>query len=142
MTNEEIINKLNQNRPAFLDRFDCEIVEVDPQKGVCVMEFQVSEDFCHSGNVIQGGFITAMLDSVSSHAVFVTTPNIANLSTMELKVSFYAPSLAGKYKAIGKIEKQGYKTAFLSAELIDDQDVTTAALSSTAKIVRGPSAKY
>jgi len=113
-----------------LDRFDCEIVEVDPQKGVCVMEFQVSEDFCHSGNVIQGGFITAMLDSVSSHAV------------MELKVSFYAPSLAGKYKAIGKIEKQGYKTAFLSAELIDDQDVTTAALSSTAKIVRGPSAKY
>jgi len=142
MTNDEIINKLNQSRPAFLDQFDCDIIAVDPDKGICEMIFKVSEDYCHSGNVIQGGFVTAMLDAVSSHAVFVTSPDIVNVSTMELKVSFYAPSLAGNYKAIGKIEKKGYKTGFLSAELINDNGITTAALSSTSKIIRDPSGKY
>ncbi len=137
MNNDDIIKRLEQNRPQFLDRFDCKILNVDP-KGSCQMEFKISEDYCHSGNVIQGGFVTAMLDAVSSHAIFVTSPDIVNVSTMELKVSFYVPSLAGRYKAIGRIEKAGYKTAFLSADLINEDGVTTAALSSTAKIIRRP----
>jgi len=138
MTPEDIITKLESEKPAFLDLFQCKITKVDRSQGICEMDFEVTEDYCHSVNVIQGGFITAMLDSVSSHAVFVTSPDIANVSTMELKVSFYAPSLAGRYRAIGKVEKQGYKTAFVSGELINADGVTTAVLSATAKIIRQP----
>lgn len=142
MTNDDIIKRLNQNKPEFLNRFNCEILSVDPIKGTCHMEFNVSEQYCHSGNIIQGGFVTAMLDAVSSHAIFVTSADITNVSTMELKVSFYAPSLAGRYTAIGRIEKAGYKTAFLSAELINDEGTPTAALSATSKIIRRPDATY
>ena len=71
----------------------------------------------NSGNIIQGGFITAMLDSVSSHAAFGMNGNIIAVSTLELKVSYLAPSFNGKYHAVGKVEKLTRNFAFLSAEL-------------------------
>lgn len=139
MTKEEVLQALERNRPAFLEKFNCSISDVDIKKGICTMNFEISTEYCHSIDIIQGGFVTSMLDAVSTHALFCTDPSIINVSTIELKVSFYAPSRAGKYKAIGRVEKQGYKTAFLSADLIDATGEKTAVLSATAKIVRAKS---
>lgn len=133
MNKEEIIAGMNTQKPAFLSMLNSQVVDVD--KRSCTMEFTIDEKFCHSGNVIQGGFITAMLDSVSSHAVFVLNQSIVNVSTLELKVSFYKASLAGKFKAIGRVDSNSYKTAFVSADLINEEGIRTASLTATAKIV-------
>ena len=98
------------------------------------MDCYFSKDYCHSGNIVQGGFVTALLDSVSSHAVFVMNRNAIAVSTLELKVSYYAPSFDGKYHAIGRIEKLTRNFAFLSADLFNEQGERTASLTATAKV--------
>ena len=131
---EQIISNLNQKRPTFLKLLGAEVTDVDLENKICEMHFDISTDYCHSIDIIQGGFVTAMLDAVSSHAVFVVNPNITALSTLELKVSYLAASRAGKFKAIGKIEQMTRNFAFLSAELFNAEGQRTAILSTTAKI--------
>lgn len=134
MNNEEVIKQMNSYRPAFLDLFGCNITEIDIERGICKMDFTVSKDYCHSENIIQGGFITTMLDAVSSHAVFALQKNVTSVSTLELKVSYYAPSHNGEYKAIGKVEKLTRNFAFLSADLYNSDGERTASLTSTSKV--------
>ena len=139
---EEVITVMNEHRPEFLKMLNCEILDMDMVHHTCTMEFDVAHQFCHSWNIIQGGFITAMLDSVSSHAVFTKDEKITNVFTLELKVSFFAPSLAGKVKAVGRIEKSSYKTAFVSADLYNSAEERTANLTATAKIVYDQSKSF
>ena len=134
MTKEQVITKMNQMRPAFLTLLGCRITDVDMEKKICEMDFDISEQFCHSGDVIQGGFVTAMLDAVSAHAIFASNPEIINMSSLELKVSFLDASRQGKCHAIGKVEKLTRNFAFLSAELFNEEGKRTATLSSTAKV--------
>lgn len=134
MTKEAIIERMNTFRPSFLDAFECVITDVNPKDGFCEMEFNIGKQFCHSGNIIQGGFVTALLDSVSSHATFVMNKEIVAVSTLELKVSFLGPSFDGKYRATGKVEKLTRNFAFLSAELFNEAGERTATLTSTSKV--------
>ena len=94
----------------------------------------MNEQFCHSVDIIQGGFVTTMLDAVSAHAVFVGNAEVTRLSCLELKVSFLSASRKGKYKAIGSVEKLTRNFAFVNADLYNEEGVKTATLSSTAKI--------
>jgi len=135
MDKKEIIAALDKFRPPFLDLMKGQVVDVDIESGTCTMTFDISKQLCHSVDIIQGGFVTAMLDTVSSHAVFACHLSAQSLASLELKVSFLAASRAGKFTAIGKIEKMTKNFAFLSAELINEDGVRTAILSSTAKVV-------
>ena len=134
MTKEDIIKRMRTFRPPFLDLFNCVITDVAPEKGICEMDFEFGKQYCHSGNIVQGGFVTAMLDAVSTHAVFATNHDVTTVATLELKVSYLQPSLSGKFHAIGKVEKMTRNFAFVSAELFNEAGVRTAYLSSTAKI--------
>ena len=127
---------MNEMRPPFLDLLGCTIEDVDQEVGTCTMLFRISEQLCHSGNIVQGGFITAMLDTVSSHAVFGCDHDITGVSTLDLRVNFYKANHPGKIKAIGKIEKLSRNFAFLSAELFNSDGERTASLFSSAKVSR------
>ena len=131
---KSIINQLNTRKPKYLEDFGCVITKMDTEKGICEMDFDVPLHFCHSGNIIQGGFVTSMLDAVTTFAVFGSNPNVIKLATLELKVTYFKASLAGKFKAIGRIESIGRSIAFLTGELINDSGIKTASISATAKI--------
>ena len=133
---QEVLAGMNAQRFPFLKMLGCEIVDLDLDHIGCTMHFDVSTDFCHSGNVIQGGFVTAMLDSVCAHAAFGCIPDIAGLFTLELKVSYLGASTAGKYTAIGKMEKLTHNFAFMRSDLYNESGERTASLTTTAKIKR------
>lgn len=65
------------------------------------MAFDISLDYCHSGDNIQGGFVTAMLDAVCTHAVFGANLRVTGVSTYEPKVMFLEVSRMGKQHALG-----------------------------------------
>ena len=134
MTSEEIIRHLNSRRPQFLTDMHCEITDVDPQSGNCKMGFEITERYCHSGTIIQGGFVTAMLDAVTSHAAFAANPKARAVSTLEVKVTFYEASRMGKLHAVGRVDKMTRNFAFLSGDLFDEAGVRTASITATAKI--------
>ena len=136
MNVEQAIVMLNDHQLPFLKMLGGRVVNLDPDQQTCSMEFNVSTDFCHSVDVVQGGFVTAMLDAVMSHAIFGLDDGIVNVSSLEIKTSFLAPTRAGKVIAIGKIIKAGYKIGFMEGQLYNANNELTATASSVGKLIR------
>lgn len=136
MENQQHIDSLNEHAPNFIKMLGGQIMAFDLAERTCTFEFNISTDFCHSVDIVQGGFTTAMLDAAMSHAIFTCEENIANVSSLEIKTSYLAPTRAGRLRAVGKILKSSYKTAFLEAQLFNDAGELTATASSVAKLVR------
>ena len=132
----ELIEKLNSHRPGIIRTLNGHIVDVDTDTGVCVMEYEIGENLCHSTNIVQGGIITAMLDACMSHTTFAQQQDVIQLSSLEIKVSFLEPSLAGRFTCRGHIKRAGYKIGFLEGELFDGDGKLTATATTTAKFIR------
>ena len=134
------IAALNERRPACIETLGGRTVAVDKTAGACTMEFELGTEFCHSVDIVQGGFVTAMLDAAMSHAVFCNHPDVTTVATLEIKVSFVEPSRAGRFSARGVMRKMGRSTAFLEGELYDENGLLTAIASTTAKLGRAKTA--
>jgi len=137
MTEQEIITHLNSVRLPFMKLLGGNVIGVDRDAMTCSFEFDVSTDLCHSVDVVQGGFVTAMLDAAMSHAVFALgDDSIVNVSSLEIKTNYFDVTRAGHMTCVGKIVKLAYKTVFQEASLYNDNGVMTANASSVAKLVR------
>ena len=135
MSSQETINRLNDHRPPCLTSLGAQVTEVNHEEKSAVMTFTIPLDFCHSGNVVQGGFVAAMLDAAMSHAVFTNIKDVIALPTLELKISYLRASLAGPFSAKGKIIRAGKSIVFLEGELFNEAGELTATASSTAKVI-------
>ncbi len=135
MDTETFIERLNAHRPPFLEELNGRVVGLDEETRACTLEFDVSTRFCHSGDVVQGGFVTAMLDATMTHAAFALG-DVANVLTLEIKVSFLLASRAGQFRAEGRILRAGRSTAFMTGELYNADGELTATATTTAKLVR------
>lgn len=110
------------------------IVSSDP-KGRVVMEFKVAPHHCHS--VAQGGYVTAWLDAAMARAVGAATAGESGCNTLEIKVAFYRPALAGQVLlAEGWVERIGRSITFLETTLTNGEGIVVAKASSTAKLGR------
>ena len=137
MNDQDTIDQLNAHTPGFIHMLGGKVVEVNLKDKTCTFEFNVSTDFCHSVDVVQGGFVTAMLDATMSHAIFASEGDtVINVSSLEIKTSFLEATRVGRLRVVGKVLKAAYKTAFLEAHMYNDQGQLTATASSVAKIVR------
>tara|TARA_R110000823_G_scaffold119998_8_gene244363 strand:+ start:30222 stop:30644 length:423 start_codon:yes stop_codon:yes gene_type:complete len=138
MTDNDIIDRLNARAPGFIGMLGGRVVAIDREQQSCSFEFNVSTDFCHSIDVVQGGFVTTMLDAAMSHAVFVVEADgtLAGVSSLEIKTSYLEPTRAGRLHAVGQVLKRSYKTAFLEGRLYNDAGLLTATTSSVAKLAR------
>jgi uncharacterized protein (TIGR00369 family) len=130
------IAQLNAQRPPFLDLLCGHVVALDHGARSCTMHFEIGLDYCHSGDIIQGGFVTAMLDAAMYHAALACEPGVTNVATLEIKVSFLEPSRAGRYHAIGCLDKAGRSTGFMSGRLLHTDGQLTATATTTARLVR------
>lgn len=134
----EIIEKTNQNGPKFLGLLGGAVVDFDQDKTACTFEFNISKDYCHSIDIVQGGFVTAMLDAAMSHALFMFDPDIVGVSSLEIKTMYLEPTRAGKLRVEGWAIKKGYKTAFLEGRIYDADGVLTATATTVSKVLRRP----
>lgn len=133
---EQTIDALNENALEFVTMLGGQITALDVPGKSCTMEFDVGKQFCHSVDVIQGGFVTAMLDMAMSHCAFATDDTIVNVSSLEIKTTYLEPSRAGHLRCVGTIIKAGYKVAFMEGRLYNDEGLLTATASSVGKLVR------
>jgi uncharacterized protein (TIGR00369 family) len=136
MSKQETIDRLNQNSPGFIQMLGGQVAAINPTEQTCTMEFEVGVQFCHSIDIVQGGFVTVMLDAAMSHAVFGIDESINNVSSLEIKTTYLEPTRAGRLRAVGSIVKSGYKLIFLEGHLYDEEGLLTATASSVAKLVR------
>lgn len=110
------------------------LVDNGAQSGRAVIHFRPTMDMCHSGGIVQGGFITGWIDMAMAH-VIMAKQDQGNPLSLEIKVSFLASARPGLVIAEAWIERMGRSTAFVEGLLRNDAGEVLAKASSTVKLV-------
>ena len=109
-------------------RFQSEPPEIE-------IEFEAKYEFTHSdGQVVQGGFVAAMLDAPMAHLLMGLYEEPIIPMTLDINVSYLAPSKPGKLNCVAEVVQLGKSTAFMASRLYQ-QEKLVAAATSTVKIV-------
>jgi acyl-CoA thioesterase len=109
------------------------VIEMNPD-GTARLEYLAGMHMCHSGGVVQGGFVTGWIDAAMAHAVIAASgPGVVPMS-LELKVSFFAPTRPGPVFAEAWMERRGRATCFLEGRLMDSAGKVLAKASSTIQL--------
>jgi uncharacterized protein (TIGR00369 family) len=87
-----------------------------------------------NGPVIQGGLVTAILDSAMGGSCWTVLNRDEVFLTADLRVEFFRPSRPGLLRAVGQVLRRTSKVVFCSAELFDAQG-TTLAMSRCTQVV-------
>jgi uncharacterized protein (TIGR00369 family) len=111
------------------------VLELDPEAGRARLAFDCRPEFCHSGGVAQGGFVTGWIDAAMAHACIARVGTAYWIATLELKVSFFRPAQPGGVIAEGWIERAGKQTLFTEGRLLDERGEVLAKSSSTIRLV-------
>ena len=122
--------------PDFLKILGFEDAFLNEESEEWVVEFMPTKDLTHSnGTIVQGGFVSGMLDAtMSQYLIFLSKGKQAPL-TLDLDVKFLKScSPDQKVIAISKIVKKGNSIAFASGKLLQNDDVIAVA-TSTSKLV-------
>ena len=121
--------------PKFLSMLGSQGFEFDELNDTSVMRFDISSDLTHSnGTIVQGGFITAMLDTTMAHLVILKRNGEVNVLSLNVNVNFVSVGAPGNFVASAKIIKMGKSIAFTSAEL-HQNDVLVATATATNKLI-------
>jgi uncharacterized protein (TIGR00369 family) len=109
-------------------------LDMDPA-GRAVLEYRAGLNMCHSGGVVQGGFITGWIDAAMAHAVIAMMGFELTPMTLELKISFFAPARPGLVIAEAWVEKGGRSTVFAEGRLLNLRGEVLAKASSTLRLI-------
>ena len=130
-----MIEKMNANAPPALVTLGGRVASFDEDTGVVEMHFSAAPSLCHSGDIVQGGFLAGMLDAAMAHAVFGVLRAFVVVATLEIKVSYLDRAHAGPLVARGRVNRMGKTISFLEAELYTTDGALLCKASSTARII-------
>lgn len=136
MTSDEIVEQMNATQQAVVRTLKAHVVAFAPERKELRMEFEIGAEFCHTVDIVQGGFVTAMLDMSMAHAILAVEHFKVRMSSIDINVSFLRPARAGRFTAVGGIVKTGRTVAFLKAELFTDKGELVATATSSAHLTR------
>ena len=135
MTTLNMIDKMNANAPPALVTLGGRVASFDEDTGVVEMHFAADPSLCHSGDIVQGGYLAGMLDAAMTHAVFGTLGAFVVVATLEIKVSYLDIARAGPLVTRGWVSRMGKTISFLEAELHSADGTLLCKASSTARII-------
>ncbi len=130
------IDLINKHAPKLIGLLGGKLIDIDDEKKMSIFEFNIGKDYCHSIDVVQGGFVTAMLDVAMSHSVITSDQDVIGVSSLEIKTSYLDATRAGKLRVEGWLIKQSYKIAFMEGRIYNEENVLTATGSTVAKLIR------
>ena len=127
LTDSELIDRLNQHRSPAIETLGGHLLSVDKKTQTVTVRYEAKPEFCHSAVIVQGGFLTGMVDSAMAYAVFVNCGLRTRVPTLDINVSFISPGNPGYLYATARIVHLGRSTAFLSGELHQDERLVVTA---------------
>ena len=103
------------------------------EPGRTIWEMRADERFANPGGVIQGGFLSAMLDSsMGASAVTSLNGRRARVANAEMKVSFYRSAKVGSLLTCEAVAiESGSTVLFVEGTITDDEQRVIAKASST-----------
>lgn len=110
------------------------MVDNGAQSGRAIIHFRSTMEMCHSGGIVQGGFITGWIDMTMAN-VIMAKQDQGNPLSLEIKVSFLASARPGLVIAEAWVERMGRSTAFVEGLLRNESGEVLAKASSTVKLI-------
>ena len=136
MSSDDVVERMNSHPPAVIRTLKGRVAGYAPERHEVRMQFDIGLEFCHTVDIVQGGFITAMLDAAMAHVVMASEHGKVRVSSIDIHISFLRPARAGGFTAVGAIVKSGRTIAFLKAELFSDKGELVATATSSAHLTR------
>ena len=112
-----------------------EVLDFDRDRQAVTMSYQATPQMCHSKVIVQGGLITAMLDSAMAYACMGCFAARVAVPTLEIKVSFLKAGNPGAMIAKARAVHLGKSVGFLEASLYQ-HDHLIATASSTIRLIQ------
>ena len=135
MEDSKILQSLQSDSAPCTDTLGARVIRFSSEPPEIEMEFEAIYDFTHSdGQVVQGGFVTGMLDAPMAHLLMGLFDFKIIPMTLDLNVSFLAPTRQGKLNCIAEVLQLGKSTAFMISKLYQ-QDKLVASATSTVRLV-------
>ena len=118
MNDFEILETFNSRSAPCTETLGAKVISFSSEPPFLEMEFQAIYDFTHSdGEVVQGGFVTGMLDAPMAHLLMGLFDFKIIPMTLDINVSFLAPTKQGKLVASAEVLQFGKSTAFMTSKL-------------------------
>jgi molybdopterin converting factor subunit 1 len=130
----ELVGNHVPQPPAYREFLGSRPLHAEP--GHVRIEFRASEQMLNPIGVVQGGFITAMLDEAMGPAALAALGPGYSVPTLELKVSFLRPVRPGRMVADARVVHQGKSVVFMEGSLLDGEGQLVATATATARVVR------
>ena len=115
MSADEFIAELNAHAPPAFTKLGGRISGFDESTGTVDVSYSLDESFCHSGDIVQGGYIASMLDAAMAHVTFMQLRSFVVVATLELKVNYLDIARPGKLTARARVVKLGKSIGFSAA---------------------------
>ena len=130
----ELVGRHAPAWPNYVDLLGMRPLHAEPGHVRC--EFLASEQFLNPAGMVQGGFLTAMLDDTMGPAAMSQLGAGHFAPTLELKVNFLRPARPGKLICDGRVVHMGKSVAFLEGSLADEDGNVVATATATARVVK------
>jgi len=135
MNDQERLEAFKSNSAPCTETLGMKVVNFCSEPPSIEMEFEAKHEFTHSdGQVVQGGFVTGMLDAPMAHLLMGLFDFKVLPMTLDINVSFLAPSKTGKLNCIAEVVQLGKSTAFMASKLYQDNSLV-ATSTSTVKLI-------
>ena len=135
MSDKDKLEMLLSHKAPCIETLGGRAIHFQSEPPELKMEFEAIPEFCHSPNqVVQGGFITGMLDTPMAHLLVALLDKKMKIMTLDINVSFLGPSHPGKLICHARILKLGKSIAYLASDLYQQQKLVATA-TSTIKLV-------
>jgi uncharacterized protein (TIGR00369 family) len=131
MTRDEILSY----EPPAAKLLGREVVEVDTVTGAAVLRYTAQPEFLNRHGTVQGGFLSAMLDSATALALYAVLPAEKTAVTTQLNVSFLKPARLGTFTATSRLTTRDERTAETVGELRDIDGVVVATAVARLRVV-------
>ena len=110
------------------------VLDARPGEGWIKIEFEGKREFCNPAGFVQGGILSAMLDTMGP-AVFVMTEGRLFTATISLTVNFLAPAKPGRIIGEARVTQLGKTVAFIEGRLTAKDGTLLATATTNARLV-------
>ena len=113
--------------PECAKTLGLEIIGYDLDAHTVELTFDGKPEFANPIGIVQGGFLSAMLDDTMGLAS-ATAMNVGEFApTLNMNVQFHRPAKIGKLTGKGRITMRGKEIFHLAAELFQDGKLVASA---------------
>ena len=133
---EDVRARLERLRPAAA-HLSRELLSVDAKKGEVRLAFASRPEFLNRHGTVQGGFLSAKLDSAAVCALLCQLAEPSSVVTRSLHVSFLHPASPGRLEAHARVVERRERDVESEASLQDEDGRVVARCLAQLRVVGG-----